>query len=85
MRKFVIEDQSHAEYHWEFDSFDNALKELKRISLIPWNKKPNRCPCISWETCNRDYEIIEYTNGNEVDRKEIVEIWSKWIKWIYEK
>ena len=60
MIKFVIEDEKHAEPQGTYSSFDEALAELKIRSTLPWDKEPNQCPCINWETCGRDYQILEY-------------------------
>ena len=57
---FVIEDESHAEPQGEFASLDAALDELKRRATLPWDEPPNRAPCMSWRTCGRRYEVVEY-------------------------
>ena len=57
---FVIEDENHAEQSGEFATLEEALAELRRRALIPWNDEPNVAPCTSWKTCGRDYEILEY-------------------------
>ena len=62
---FVIEDQNHAEWIGEFDSIASAWAQLKKFSELPWDARPNRCPCQSWRTCGRDYEIQEYDNSSE--------------------
>lgn len=58
--KYIIEDEFHAEHilNKEFDSFQDALNEIKSYSKIPWDLAPNKCPCQSWESCHRDYIII---------------------------
>jgi hypothetical protein len=61
---FVIEDELHAEQCGEFPSFDDALSELRRRAEMPWNEPPNQCPCTSWRTCARHYEVIEYDNSS---------------------
>ncbi|GAA5166559.1 hypothetical protein GCM10025770_23860 [Viridibacterium curvum] len=63
--KYVIEDQVHAEWQSTHDSLSSAQSELRRISTIPWGEAPNRCPCQSWGTCERAYEIIEYKTDEE--------------------
>jgi hypothetical protein len=83
---FIIEDEIHAEiFKGEFETFEQALNELKIISRIPWNEKPNKCPCTNWKDCERNYQIIEYDNKRipckELDRKDILTISSKGIKW----
>lgn len=57
---FVVEDQVHAESFGEFPALAEAWDELHRLSLISWNEPPNVAPCQSWQTCGREYEIIEY-------------------------
>jgi len=57
---FVIEDDIHAEHVGPFHSFDAAMSELQRLAAIAWDQPPNRCPCTSWRTCEREYSIIEY-------------------------
>ena len=60
MIKFQIEDEMHAEPQGDFDTFEEAVTELTRRAKINWDKEPNRCPCTSWKTCGRDYQILEY-------------------------
>ena len=63
--RFIIEDQLHAEHLSEHLSLADAWAELKRLSSIPWDQAPNVAPCGSWQTCGRDYEIIEYDISSE--------------------
>ena len=85
MKKYLIQDEFHCERQWEYNSFNEALLEIERISKLPYDIEPNICPCTSWKTCGRDYIIIEYENGVEIKRSEILEIWADWIKWLYKK
>ena len=62
-RCFVIEDEWHSEQVGKYTSLDEAWKELKRRATIEWNRSPNVAPCMSWETCGRNYEIIEYEDS----------------------
>ena len=62
-KTFVIEDQIHAEPFGEFNTIAEAWAELDRIARIPWDESPNVAPCKSWQSCGRDYEIIEYETG----------------------
>ncbi|MDY7395103.1 hypothetical protein UMM65_07605 [Aureibaculum sp. 2210JD6-5] len=83
---FQIEDESHAELQMgKFNSYKDAINELKRRAEIPWSEKPNRCPCTSWETCGRNYVIIEYDDSRipwkELNRYSVLEISAKGIKW----
>jgi len=87
---FIIEDLIHAEpQEGEFDTFESALKELQRRASIPWNQAPNRCPCTSWETCGRKYQVIEYDSSSlpwtELGRIQILDISAQGIEWKIEK
>ena len=87
---FIIEDEIHAEPQTgEFDSFEEAYKEIERISQIPWNKPPNRCPCANWRNCERVYQIIEYDTTKkpwiELQRKNILNISVKGLQWLIDK
>jgi len=57
---FVIEDEMHAEQCGEYSSYEMALTELQRRAELPRDKSPNQCPCTSWQSCKRNYEIVEY-------------------------
>lgn len=81
--KYIIEDESHAEWQWEYNSFNEALIELEKRKNIPWNEKPNICPCMSWKTCWRNYQILTFNNSNEIERIPILNISAKWIEWLY--
>ncbi len=67
---FVIEDDEHAEQHGEFRSQQGAFDELKRRAALPWDQPPNQAPCVSWRTCGRTYDVVEY----DVSRKPWVEL-----------
>jgi len=68
---FVIEDDAHAELCGEFATMETAVAELERRAAIPWNEAPNVAPCMSWRTCGRRYEIVEYA-ATEASWKERV-------------
>jgi hypothetical protein len=57
---FAIEDVRHAEMHGTYSTEAEAVAELKRRSRVPWNKEPNRAPCMNWTNCGRFYELVEY-------------------------
>jgi hypothetical protein len=57
---WVIEDELHAELIGEFPSQEDALVELRRLAEVPWDQSPNQAPCTSWQTCGRNYELVEY-------------------------
>ena len=83
---FRIEDEQHAELqHGEYRTFEEALEELKRRAVLPWDITPNRCPCKSWRTCHRNYEIVEYDERTipwkENSRKLALTISSEQVEW----
>jgi len=83
---FVIEDEWHAEpQRGEFKSLEEAIDELRRRTQIPWNTEPNLAPCMSWRTCGRNYEIIEYdtthTPWEVISTKSVLEIDAKGVRW----
>jgi hypothetical protein len=57
---WVIEDEIHCEHVGVFEKREDAVAELRRRSELPWNKEPNQAPCMSWETCGRNYELVEF-------------------------
>ena len=84
---FKIEDELHDEPHAaEFDTFEDALDELKRMASVPWNKTPNRAPCMSWRTCGRSYEVVEYDVSDhpwrELQRVAVLSISAEGSKWV---
>jgi hypothetical protein len=83
--KFVIEDQTHAEWISEHASFAEAWEELRRLAALPWDQSPNVAPCASWRTCERTYELIEYDTFAEpwrlVRRLPAFEISARGVKW----
>lgn len=82
---FAIEDESHASQHGEFPTLQSAWAELQRLSEIPWDAHPNRAPCQSWQTCSRDYQIIEYDTSSvpwtPVRRHQGLEVSAKGLAW----
>lgn len=84
---FVIEDEQHAEPQaGEFRSIADAVSELKRRAMLPWDQPPNVAPCTSWRTCRRTYEVIEYDTSarpwKELRRIPYQEISSTGVQWI---
>ena len=81
----IIEDERHAEPQGEFASIEHAIAELKRRAKIPWDQDPNRAPCMSWQTCGRTYEVIEYDDAHtpwtEVRRLPALEVSASGVKW----
>ncbi len=73
MKKFfVIYDELHAEDIGEFDSLESVNAKLRELAKLPWNTDPNKAPCKGWESCGRDYGVIEYdatsSLGTEISR-----------------
>ena len=84
---YVIEDERHAEpQDGEFSTLGEAIAELHRRASIPWKEPPNVAPCTSWETCGRNYEIVEYdasvTPWKEVQRIAALEVSASGAKWL---
>jgi hypothetical protein len=84
-RVFRIEDELHAEsVGEEFESFESALTEVRRLAGIPWGQEPNVARCQGWRTCGRHYEIVEYdASWVERGRTSVVEIMHDGVKWEY--
>ena len=59
MKRFIIEDEFHANWCGEFGDFADALAEIRRRAALQWGEGPNSCPCQSWPTCRADYVILE--------------------------
>ncbi len=85
MTKIIVEDEQHAELQGEFSSIEAAIAELNRRVHIPWNEEPNVAPCMSWQTCRRRYEIVEYddaqTPWKEIGRTPVLEVSAAGINW----
>ena len=63
--RFIIEDEAHAEWCGEFSELNEALQELKRRAELPWDQAPNAAPCKSWQTCGRNYEIVQFETSSQ--------------------
>jgi hypothetical protein len=85
---FVIEDERHAEPQGNYARLEDAVAELQRRSRIPWDEEPNLAPCMSWRTCGRTYELIEYDDSQapwkELRRLPALEVSSSGVKWARE-
>ena len=84
---YVIEDEEHAELQdGEFESVQDAVRELKRRAALPWDKSPNLAPCDSWQTCGRRYELVEYDTSSrpwkELARTPALEVSAKGVQWL---
>lgn len=88
---FRIEDELHAEpMAGDFESFEAALSEVRRLASVPWGESPNVPPCESSETCGRLYEIVEYDTSTqpywtERQRTSIVEVMKNGTKWHWQE
>jgi hypothetical protein len=60
VRTFAINDSIHLDQEGTYRSIDAALARLRQLARQPWDAAPNRAPCSSWESCGRDWEILEY-------------------------
>jgi hypothetical protein len=85
---FIIEDDFHTEFIGEkFNTFDSAILELQRISTIPFSSPPNTPPCVDWQNCQRDYQIVEYddtqTPWKLIAKTQVLHISASKIMWLY--
>lgn len=82
---FVIEDEWHAEWIATFALRDDAIMELRRLAVLPWNAMPNLAPCTEWATCGRRYDIVEYdssaTPWREVSREALLDVGASGVSW----
>lgn len=60
---FLIKDEIHCELKDPYLTYGEAVAELRRLAVIPWDQPPNKAPCTSWGTCGREYVIIEIDNS----------------------
>ena len=81
---FLIDDETHCELQeGEFRTRTEAIAELERRALIPWNEKPNRAPCRSWKKCGRRYAVVEYDDErNVISREMALTISATGIEWL---
>jgi hypothetical protein len=56
----VIEDTNHCDWVAEFETLREAMAELMYLSSVPWDRPPNKCPCRSWQKCERAYTLVEF-------------------------
>jgi hypothetical protein len=85
---FIIEDDFHAEFIGEkFDTFDSAILELRKISAVPFGNIPNKPPCVDWQNCQRDYQIVEYddtqTPWKLIAKTQVLNISASKSVWLY--
>lgn len=83
---FVIMDEWHAELQGEYATLAEARAELERRAAVPWDQEPNQCPCTSWRTCGRRYEVIEYDNSSRPWRRHsrtpYLEVSAEGVNWL---
>jgi hypothetical protein len=60
---YLIEDELHADYVGRFETFEEASNELQRLALVPWDEDPNQALCTSWQSCGREYSIVEFDSA----------------------
>ncbi len=81
-----IEDDMHCEQQGPYDTFEQALAELRRRSTIAWDSPPNRAPCTSWRTCSREYHVVEYDERSKPWRLlrnvHVLDVSAKGVGWI---
>jgi len=80
---FVIDDEAHCELQvGKFPTKVEALSELERRALIPWNEEPNRAPCSNWRSCGRRYPMLERNDeGDELSREFVLAVSAKGVEW----
>jgi hypothetical protein len=82
---FVIEDESHAEHIGQYSNPAEAMAELRRLAELSWDEAPNRAPCMSWRTCGRRYELVEYDTSyatwRELKRTSILNVSAEGAAW----
>ncbi|MBW3589966.1 MAG: hypothetical protein KY429_11155 [Actinobacteria bacterium] len=57
---FKIEDDAHDESFREFETREEAVRELHNLATLPWDQLPNLAPCTNWRNCGRRYELVEF-------------------------
>ena len=87
-RLFVVEDELHAEQQGEYATLAEAQAELERRATSLWDREPNRCPCTSWRTCARRYQITEQDDSSrpwrQLSRTPYLEVSAEGAKWLDE-
>jgi hypothetical protein len=83
---FVIEDESHAEQIGQYFNLAEAMAELERLAEVSWDEMPNRAPCMSWRTCGRHYELVEYDTSSvmwtEMSRTPVLNVSAEGSNWL---
>lgn len=55
----IIDDNIHCDLWFRFQTFEEAISELKRFAATAWDDPPNKAPCTQWQTCGREYIVME--------------------------
>jgi hypothetical protein len=82
---FVIEDEFHCEHIGEYPTRAEAVAELRRLAGLPWDDAPNQAPCMSWRTCGRNYELVEYDDSatpKSVHRSPALNVSAQGAEWL---
>jgi hypothetical protein len=81
-----IEDDIHGEQEGPFSTFADALAELRRRAAMAWDSPPNKSPCASWESCGREYCILQYDERAQPPRllrkAHVLDVSAKGVVWI---
>jgi hypothetical protein len=90
IQTYVIEDEWHAEpQEGEFTTFAEALAELESRAQRAWTEAPNRAPCEEWQTCGRNYEIVQYDSSvqpwSELRRIPALQVTSAGARWLLDR
>lgn len=82
---FVIEDEVHCDWHGQYATFDAAVAELSRRAILRWDEPPNMAPCTNWQTCERQYVVIEFddtqTPWKELRRIPALKVAAPGVEW----
>lgn len=81
--KYYIYDELHCELQGVYGTFELAIEELRQRAKIPWNTGVNTAPCMSHNTCGRNYEIEFNSGRGEHVCIPILEITSVGVAWKY--
>lgn len=83
---FYIEDEFHCELDGPYTTFEEALAELRRRATVAWDAPPNQAPCMSWQTCGREYHVLEYDGSGDLAKLmrkvHVLDISAKGTVWI---
>jgi len=78
----TIEDELHSELIGEFSTRAEAVAELARLKRTPWDALPNLAPCMSWQTCGRNYELVEWEGSRPMARTPALNISAAGVEWL---